>query len=410
MDVDLTDPRVFLRADVLDDPRAFHDTLRQEAPVWRIPDQDSFVVSDPELIREAVTRPEDFSSNLVSLLQNDGTGCPVPRAMAPYRDPIHVLATADPPLHTRHRKLLQPHLSPAMVTGLEPTARRVVDEHLDPLLAAGCVDFVAGFSDRVPARMICEVVGLPPADVPRILEVVAGSGALLDGVTDEDGMGPAVTSAIELGVYVHTRLHEALARPEEERSGLIAVFGHAIEAGTVTADEVRDMLIILVSAGSETTASLLATAAASLARDPELQDRLRRDPAQIPDAIETFLRDDGPFQFHYRYAPHDTSLGGVTIPAHSRVLLMWAAANRPAPGDERTLTVGDEGPATHFAFGRGLHFCIGAPVARLEARVALEQLLARTSAILLDPEHPPTRRPSIFIRRHASLPVVLVAS
>ncbi len=94
------------------------------------------------------------------------------------------------------------------------------------------------------------------------------------------------------------------------------------------------------------------------------------------------------------------------------MLLMWAAANRPSPTEpDPAPPVGDDrGPAPHFAFGRGLHFCIGAPVARLEARIALEQLLGRTTSIVLDPEHPPTRRPSIFIRRHAGLPVVTRAS
>jgi cytochrome P450 len=210
---------------------------------------------------------------------------------------------------------------------------------------------------------------------------------------------------------VQHRLEDTLARRAQDRAGLLGVLAGSIEAGEVSADEVRDMLVVLVSAGSETTASLLATAIETLARDPALQQRLRLDPDRIPAAIEDILRADGPFQFHYRWAPADTSLGGTRIPARSRVLLMWAAANRPSPTEPNPAPRGDDrGPAPHFAFGRGLHFCIGAPVARLEARIALEQLLGRTTSITLDPEHPPTRRPSIFIRRHASLPVITVGS
>ena len=153
------------------------------------------------------------------------------------------------------------------------------------------------------------------------------------------------------------------------------------------------MLVVLVSAGSETTASLIATTIATLAQDPELQQHLRAHPEELPDALERILRADGPFQFHYRYVPADTELGGVHIPAQSRVLLMWAAANRPAPGDPALPVIDDErGPAPHFAFGRGLHFCIGAPVARLEARLAIERLLAATDHFELDPELP--RRPT----------------
>jgi hypothetical protein len=184
-----------------------------------------------------------------------------------------------------------------------------------------------------------------------------------------------------------------------------------MDAGELTEIEVLSMLTVFVSAGSETTASLLATAIETLARDPELQERLRQDPSGIPDAIELMLREDGPFQFHFRYVPNDTSLGGTVIPAGSRVLLMWAAANRPAPGAAEWSAVVSESDSgripPHFAFGRGIHFCIGAPVARLEARVALTRLLAATRSFAIDPDSPPTRRPSIFIRRHATLPLVV---
>lgn len=409
MRFDLGDPRLVLREDVLDDPRPFYDTLRREAPVWRIPGQDTFLVSDPVLIRDAVRRPDDFSSNLVSILHDDGSGCPVAFAMAPFGDPVHVLATADPPLHTRHRKLLQAHLSPATMAGLEPAVTRIVGEHLDPVLESGHVDFVAAFGDPVPARTICEVVGLPPEDAAQIVTSVSGVGALLDGVTRAEGMGDAAHAALGLIAYVRRQLDATLGRPAEERTGLLGIFAGGIEAGTVHADEARDMLLVLVSAGSETTASLLATAVETLARDTELQEYLRGDPARIPGAIEDILRTDGPFQFHYRTTPRDTTLGGTPIPANSRVLLLWAAANRPSPDGSDDLPELSEvrGPASHFAFGKGLHFCIGAPLARLEARIAIGQILARTTSIALDPDRPPTRRPSIFIRRHASLPVVV---
>lgn len=191
MGMDLGDPRVVLRDDVVDDPRPFYDTLRSEAPVWRIPGQDTFLVSDPVLIREAVRRPADFSSNLVSILHDDGTGCPVAYRMAPFGDPIHVLSTADPPLHTRHRKLLQSHLNPATVAGFEPAVTRIVGEHLDPMMESRRVDFVATFGDPVPARTICEVIGLPLDDAADIVTNVSGVGALLDGVTTANGMRPA---------------------------------------------------------------------------------------------------------------------------------------------------------------------------------------------------------------------------
>jgi cytochrome P450 len=409
--VDLDDPGVLLRAEVLDDPTAFYDRLRRDAPVWRIPGQDTFLVSDPTLVRQAVGRPEDFSSNLVSLLHDDGAGRPVPFGLAAPGDPIHVLATADPPVHTRHRRLLQAHLSPAAVAALEPAIARIVDDQLDQMLGGdGAVDAVGAFSDPVPARTVCELIGLPQADAGRLTTLVGDTGALLDGVTPMDGMAAAMGSAMELAGYVQDHLDRALAQPVVERRGLLGVFADLIGAGEVSRSEVRDMLVVLVSAGSETTASLLATTIAVLTQDEERQQHLRAHPEDLPDQLERILRADGPFQFHYRHVPAETELGGVGIPAGSRVLLMWAAANRPAPGAPSP-PVHDpaRGPAPHYAFGRGLHFCIGAPVARLEARLAIEGLLRRTEWFGPDPDRPAVRRPSIFIRRYAQLPVRLAA-
>jgi cytochrome P450 len=409
MDFDLSDPGVLLRADVLDDPRPLYDQLRREAPVWQIPGQESFLVSDPALIKEAVGRTEDLSSNIVSLLHDDGHGCPVPYRISNYRDPIHVFSTADPPEHTRHRRLVQPHLSPAAVAELEPEVVRIIDEQLALVLDAGRLDIVAAFSDMVPARTVCVLLGLPDEDSAQVITFTLGTGALLDGVTKIDGMGAAAHSAIELAIHMHQRMDEMLERAPQDRRGMLGVFADQLEAGEVTRDEVSAMLTVFVTAGSETTASLMATCIETLAHDQQLQARLRAEPALIPNAIEHILRDNGPFQFHYRYTPADTSIGGVAIPAHSRVLLMWAAANRPAPGaadDSGELDL-EARPLPHFAFGRGLHFCIGAPVARMETRLALERLLAATSSIELDPAAAPTRRPSIFIRRHATLPVVV---
>lgn len=408
-DLDLTDPGLLLRPDVLDDPKPLYAKLRREAPVWQLPGQDTFLVSDPKLVRDAVRRTQEFSSNLVSLLHDDGTGRPVAFGMSPFRDPINTLSTADPPDHTAHRALLQPALSPGALAALEPKVRSIVAEQFAPLLAAGGGDLVAAFSEVVPARTICAIIGIPDDAAPRVIELVAGTGALLDGTTDLDGMGTAMGFAAELYVFVDDHLANALARPPAERSGLLAVLCEGIAAGTFTEADVCSVLLTLVSAGSDTTASLLAAATEHLARHPDLQQQLRAHPEQIPDAVEDVLRADGPFQFHYRYAPQDTELGGVAIPAHSRVLVMWAAANLPEPELESEAAEGAR-QQPHFAFGRGIHFCIGAPVARLEARLGLEHLLATTSSITLDPEHPPTRRPSIFLRRHASLTIEVVSA
>jgi cytochrome P450 len=366
------------------------------------------LISDPNLIKEIVGRTDDFSSNIVSVLHNDGNGCPVALRFSTYRDPSHVFATADPPDHTRQRKLVQPHLSPGAMAELEPAVRAIVDRALESVLATEQVDIVSTFSDQVPAQTVCSLLGLPDDDVAQVLHFTFATG-MLDGVTDLEGMAQGATAALELGAFVQTRFDGELAKAPEDRSGLLGVFAGMFEAGEVTVTEVGSMLLMFVIAGSETTASLMATAIETLAKDQELQERLRRDPSGIPDAIEMFLRANGPAQFHYRYVPADTMIGGVAIPAESCVMLMWAAANRPAPGSKEQETAEEEEQrlAPHFAFGRGIHFCIGAPVARMETRIALEQLLASTKSFRLDPGNPMSRRRSIFIRRHQTLPLII---
>lgn len=214
-------------------------------------------------------------------------------------------------------------------------------------------------------------------------------------------------AAAGLHQYVQGKLDTALGCPAGQRAGLLGVLADAIDAGTLGAFEAIGILLQLFSAGTQTTSSLIANAIETLARRPDLQGRLRTDPRRIPDALDDILRDDGPFQFHYRWATTGATLGDVSIPAGSLVLLMWAAANRPASGEPGSGPEDDNAGASHYAFGRGLHFCIGEPLARLESRVALEGVLARTSRVALDPHQRPARRRSILLRRHASLPVTL---
>ena len=406
MPFDLDDPGLLFRDDVLDDPRPLYAELRERAPIWQVAGQDTFLVSDPALVRDATGRTADFSSNMVSMVHRGHDGAAAPFAMLPFGDPGNVLAVADPPDHTRHRKLLQPHLSPAAVAGFEPTVRSLTDERLDEMLAAGRGDAVVQLADPIPAALICELLGLPPSDTDALVPHVLAVGALLDGMADEDGMASAGMAALELFAYAQATLDAQRARPSDERSALMEAVLQGIDAGDVTADEVVGMLVQLFTAGTETTQSLTATTIGLLARDADLQASLRAAPDRIPDALEDVLRVDGPFQFHYRWAPHDTALGDTAIPAGSRVLLLWSAANQGADVQVGERAAGERVPP-HFAFGRGIHFCIGSALARLEARVMVEQLLARTTSFRLDPEQPPRRRPSIMLRRHASLPLLL---
>jgi cytochrome P450 len=407
---DLSDPTLLFRADVLDDPSALYTELRAKAPVWEIPGTATYLVTSAALVNEAVARPEDFSSNLSSLIFRGGDGCPEVFDMAPMGDAIHVMATADPPVHTAHRKLLQPHLTPACVGRLEDEITEIVDELLAPLLAAGGGDLVAALADPLPMRVISRVIGLPADDTATQLRLVRDTGEILAGVTEQDRMQVAAATAMEAGVYLADHLARAVAADGTVADDtLLAVLAKEIRAGVMTFEEGAGILVQILSAGSETTTSLIARSALTLADDRELQDRLRTEPNLVGPFLEESLRTDGPFRFHYRTTRQATELGGVAIPAGSRLLLMWAAANLDADAypDPARLDVDRPIAKGHLAFGRGIHFCIGAPLARLESRIAVSRLLSSTRTIELDPALPPRQLRNIFLRRLVQLGVTV---
>jgi len=168
----------------------------------------------------------------------------------------------------------------------------------------------------------------------------------------------------------------------------------------------------LLSAGGESTTSLLGNAIHMLAKNPERQARLRDQPQLVGPFVEEALRLESPFRYHLRHATRTTEVHGVPVAAGSTLLLFWGAANRdPAEYDRPDDVVLDRPtPKHHLAFGRGIHFCVGAPLARLEAQIVLTQLLARTEHFALDPAHGPARVNSLMVRRFSTLPLVVTAS
>jgi cytochrome P450 len=213
---------------------------------------------------------------------------------------------------------------------------------------------------------------------------------LISGVADraemDAGAGAALTLSIRLAGYVNS------ASPD---GSILSTLTSSIARGAVTEGAAIGMLLQLVTAGTETTATLIGHAVRKLITDQPLQQQLRSEPQRILEFLEDVLRDDGPFQFHSRTTRSGATVGGVPLPAGSLVLLMWAAANQSAA----------ETAVSHLAFGRGIHFCIGAHLARLEAAIAIEGLLARSSRLDADPDNQPTSRPSLMMSRPSSVPV-----
>lgn len=405
---DLSDPTLLFRGDVIDDPIALYEQLRREAPVWEIPGTQTFLVTRADLVAEAVARPEDFSSNLTSLIYRGDDGKPCVYDMAAHGDATHVLATADPPVHTVHRKLFQRWLTPSRVGAMRGAITEAVDELLTPIISRGRGDVVTELVDPLPVRVIANVIGLPADGDVDLVQSVLDTDEILAGVSSPADMQRAAASSLAMGEYLGAQLHAEIERGAPS-DNLLGVLATAVGRGEVTFGEAVGIVVQLLGAGSETTSSLIGSAIQMLAGDDVWQSRLREDPARIPDYLEEALRLQSPFRFHYRSTRRSSQLGGVDIPAGSRVLLMWGAANRDETYVDRPDELDIDRPVlrSHFAFGRGIHFCIGAPLARLESQIAIARLLERTTRVELDADRPARLRQNIFLRRFSQLGVIV---
>jgi cytochrome P450 len=183
-----------------------------------------------------------------------------------------------------------------------------------------------------------------------------------------------------------------------------------VNAGELDDIEALGIILMIAAAGGESTASLLGSCARLLAEDASLQQRLRSEPDLVPTFVEEVCRLESPFRGHYRIVRHDTVLGGVPVPSGSRLILLWPAANRDArlvEGDADVVDLGRAAPRQHVGFGWGIHLCIGAPLARLEAKVAVEELLRATASFSLADPADLRHHPSLMVRRLVTLPLQL---
>lgn len=395
--VDLFDPAH------LDDPYPLLSLLRERSPVYRVPGTDFFVVTSWDLVTEAVSRVGDFSSHLTGALLRQPGRPPATFDMDGGGQAVHVLATADDPDHLAQRKLVQPLLA-KRIRGLGPTIEQLVERLWSEGLRGDRIDWATAMADRLPLALIADIVGLPDADVPQLLCWAYDSTEMLGGVVESERFTQLVTAAAELAGYLHTAFTAARRDPGED---LLGVLARACAAGEITDTAAVLTLVQLVGAGGESTAGLIANATRILATRRDLQDELRREPALLPAFLDESLRLESPFRGHHRHVTADTELGGVALPAGSHLLLMWGAANRdPARFDDPgTLDLDRRSGANNLAFGRGIHFCIGSALAKLEATAALTALLDRTTGFELVEDAPPQWFPSIFVRRHTALPL-----
>ena len=392
----LDDPAQFFGPAALQDPYPLYDRMRDEASVHRIGDSVFYAVCGWDAVIEAVNRVEDFSSNLTATMVYRDDGTVTPFDMGPLGGSQHALATADDPVHDAHRKLLVPHLSARRIRVIEEFAEATAIRLWSEELVDGQIEWMSAVANRLPMMVVARLLGLPEEDVDRLIQLGYATTTLLDGVVSSAQLEAAGMAAMELAGYVMEHFAKAGESPQP---GLIGDLAARYAAGELEQLPALGIMLTLFSAAGESTASLLGSAAWILVSHNDIQEQVRAQPQLLGAFIEETLRFESPFRGHYRHVVRDTALAGVDVPADSRLLLMWGAANRDPqhfdnPNDFRLDRSGAKG---HVTFGKGAHFCVGAALARLETQIVLRMLLAQTTWI--DAAEVGEWLPSILVRR-----------
>jgi cytochrome P450 len=391
------------------DPYPAYERLLAEAPVTWSDAWNAWVVSRHEDVVAVLRDPARFSSagRLLELLDE------LPPELQDEASPIRThfatrgLVHADPPDHGRLRGLISRAFSPRVIEGMRPRITAIVDELLDAVAGHGRMDVVADLAYPLPAIVIAELLGAPPEDRDRFRR-------WSDDIVAFQGTGRAIPEAIPRSAAGITGMRAYLselfeARRREPRDDLLGgLVAAEVEGERLTTEELTSTCVTFLIGGHETTTSLIANGLFTLLRHAAALAALRGDPGRIPAAVEEVLRWESPIQRAFRRVAQDTDLGGQRMREGQIVIALLAAANRdpaacPAPG---TFDIARD-PNRHLAFGSGVHFCIGASLARLEAAIALRTLLERFPDLALDvpPEAIRWQREKALFRCVEALPV-----
>lgn len=359
------------------DPYPLYDRMRACGPVHPVGDSGFYAVCTWDAVNEVIARPEDFSSNLTATMTyQDGNVGTFP--MGELGADIQALATADDPAHAAHRKLLVPQLTAKRINELERFARETTDRLWNEGVRDGSIEWMSAMANRLPMMIVTRLIGVPDVDIEQLVRWTYSSTKLVEGLVDQDQLTAAGVATLELASYIVDHFHQAAADPRDD---LISVVATAWASGQLAELTALPMIITLFSAGGESTASLIGSAAHILASRPDVQLQVRENPHLLGAFLEEVLRYEPPFRGHYRHVVNDTSLGGVDLSGGSRLLLLWGAANRDPSqfNDPHEFRLDRPGGKGHISFGKGAHFCVGAALARLEARIVIGQLLERTT-------------------------------
>jgi len=379
--------------DIIADPYPVFRRLREESPLYYNERYDFYAVSRFDDVERGLLDRETYIS---------GRGAIIELIKANIEVPPGVLIFEDPPVHTIHRSLLSRVFTPRKIAALEPKIREFCARSLDPLIGGGTFDFVADLGAQMPMRTIGMLLGIPESDQESVRDHVDASLRTKEGQPMKYS-GGSVSGEI-FAEYIDWRAEH----PSDDLMTELLQAEFQDETGTVrrlTRQEVLTYVNVLAGAGNETTTKLIGWAGKVLADHPDQRSQLVGDRSLIPNAIEELLRYEAPAPHVARYVTRDVELHGQTVPQGSVMLFLIGSANR----DDRRHPGGDQFDihrkiGQHLTFGHGTHFCLGAALARLEGRVALDEVLNRFPEWTVDRDRAKLASTST-VRGYETLPV-----
>jgi cytochrome P450 len=359
-----------------------------------------FVAADHETVA-SILRDRRFSS---SPTHQPGYQPPSyrpddPRAGLPAAD----LLTLDPPDHTRLRRLVAGAFTPRAIAGLEPWIRDVTVRLLTEVDGAAGFDLIDALAFPLPIAVICELLGVPAEDQAQFRAWGHDVAANLDPQTAAAAKAETRAAEVALTSYLQDLVRERRAHPDD--SILSALIAAEDEGDRLSSGELVSTALLLLVAGFETTVNLIGNGTVALLGDPDSWDRLGQDPALVPAAVEEMLRYDSPVQLTFRVATEDVEVGDRVIATGQSVITLIGGANRDPEVFEHPdeFRIDRPDPGRHLSFSLGLHHCLGSALARLEGRIAIEELTRRFPPLEL--AAPPTRRSMLVLRGFESVPV-----
>jgi cytochrome P450 len=379
------------------DPYPIWKRLRDEQPLYFNEKYDFFAVSRYEDVERCLVDWQTYSSAKGSVLEIIKSGAEMPPGLFIFEDP---------PDHDLHRGLLSRVFTPKRMAAIEPKVRAYAARTLDPLVGGGGFDFIADLGAEIPMRTIGLLLGIPEEDQQGLRDQIDQGLRLEDGVMPDVDYSVAQAGQSDYAAYIDWRaehpsddlMTELLTAEFTDRDGTVR---------TLTRDEILGYIGLLAGAGNETTTRLIGWAAKLLAEHPDQRAALAEDFSLIPNALEECLRFEAPSPVQARLITHDVEHQGQTVAAGNVMVVLNGSGNR----DERQFSDPDRFEVRrkiqrHLSFGYGIHFCLGAHLARLEARIALEEVLQRFPQWDVDYDHAVQARTST-VRGWEKLPVLL---